>query len=56
MKIPSIEGLNNDVDRSQLAQSVMKQHSVGSINLVAPASGFPSIDQKRVISKSLLDN
>jgi hypothetical protein len=56
MKTPSTEGLKNDVDRSQFSQSVMKTHSVRSINEVPTPSVFPLIEQKRVISKLLLDN
>jgi hypothetical protein len=55
MKTPSTEGLKNDVDRSQFSQLVMKTHSVESKNEVPTQSVFPLIEQKRVISKLLLD-
>jgi hypothetical protein len=56
MKIPSIKGLKNDVDRPQFSQSVIKKHSVGSMHRVETPSAFHLIEQKQVISKSLLDN
>ncbi len=56
MKTPSIEGLKNDVDQSQFSQSVMKTHSIRSINGVATPSVFRLREQKRVTSKLLLDN
>jgi len=56
MKTPSIEELNNDFHRSHFSRSPIKKHSVDSINRVATTSGFPFVDPKQVISKSLLDN
>ncbi len=50
MKTPSIEGLKNDVDRSQFSQSALKKHLVESINQVPIPSAFPLTEKERVIS------